>query len=160
MSAHSRARRVGPCLDRTSSRGARFGEDAGSATPFTLMLGLAFIVLPVMVLVLSLPTWEERTVDAQDAARGAAQALVAASTWAQGQAAAAQALAEIIVGDGLPEADMSARYAGSLQPGGSVSVSVTILVPVGVIPGLGSIGALHYTATSVQPVGTYRDSAT
>ena len=44
-----------------------------SATALTLMLGVGFLVLPVMVLVLTLPTWEQRVVDAQDAARSAAR---------------------------------------------------------------------------------------
>jgi len=127
-------------------------------TPLTLMLGLGFIVLPVLVLVLMVPTWEQRTVDAGDAARSAARALVTAPDWGDGVAAAQQAVAEIVTSDGLVPAEVSTAFSGSLDPGQTVTVSVTVLVPVGALPGLGFVGALHYTASSTQHVELYRGS--
>lgn len=88
----------------------------GIATPLSLVLGLGFIVMPVLVLVLMLPTWEQRTVDAQDAARNAARALVVADDWGDGVAAAEQAVSVVASGDGLGAADVSLRLAGSLSP--------------------------------------------
>ncbi len=130
----------------------------GSATPLTLVLGLGFIVMPVLVMVLLLPAWERRTVDAQDAARNAARALVVADDWSDGVAAAEQAVSDAVAGDGLVAADVSLRLAGSLEPGATVTASVTVLMPAGNVPGLGFIGALHYTATSTEHVDAYRAS--
>ncbi len=131
----------------------------GIATPLSLVLGLGFIVMPVLVLVLMLPTWEQRTVDAQDAARNAARALVVADDWGDGVAAAEQAVSVVASGDGLGAADVSLRLAGSLEPGATVTASVTVVVPAGNVPGLGFIGALHYTACSTQHVDAYRASS-
>jgi hypothetical protein len=122
------------------------------------MLGVGLIVLPVLVLVLTIPTWEQRTVDAQDAARAGARALVVADDWQDGALAADDAIDQVIVGDGLVAPDVTVRLAGSLEPGGKVSVAVTVLLPVGNLPGLGFVGVLHYTATSVEHVDNYRDS--
>jgi hypothetical protein len=116
------------------------------------VLGLGLIVMPVLVLVLTLPTWEQRTVDAQDAARNGARALVMADDWDDGVAAADQTVYEIVSSDGLVAGDVSLRLAGS-------SASVTVLVPAGNFPGLGFIGTLHYTASSTEHVDAYRGSA-
>jgi hypothetical protein len=124
------------------------------------MLGVGLIVLPVMVLVLTLPTWEQRTVDAQDAARTAARALVVAGNWGDGVAAADQVVAQVADGDGLPAGDISVQCSGSLEPGGSVTATVTVVVPAGRVPGLGFVGTLHYSATSTEHVDTYRGSPT
>lgn len=137
----------------------RYPVDQGTATPLSLVLGLGLVVMPVLVLVLTLPTWEQRTVDAQDAARNAARALVTSDDWGDGVAAADQAVYEIVSSDGLVAADVALRLAGSLAPGATVTASVTVVVPAGNFPGLGFIGALHYTASSTEHVDAYRDSA-
>jgi hypothetical protein len=123
------------------------------------MLGVGFIVLPVLVLVLTLPAWEQRAVDAQDAARNAARALATAGDWAQGEMAADQVVYEMVTSDGLEAGDVSTQLTGSLDPGGTVTASVTVLVPAGNVPGLGFIGALHYTASSTEHVDSYRASS-
>jgi hypothetical protein len=133
-------------------------DQSGAATPLSLMLGVGLIVLPVLALVLTLPTWEQRTVDAQDMARNAARTLVTADSWQTGIDAANQTVDDISTGDGLTSADVSSSYSGSLTAGGTVTVSVTITIPAGVLPGLGTIGTMHYTATSTEHVDSYRDS--
>ncbi|HTT88166.1 MAG TPA: hypothetical protein VMF65_01340 [Acidimicrobiales bacterium] len=126
----------------------------------TLLLGTTFIVLPVMILVLTLPAWEQRVVDAQDAARNAARALVTADDWDDGVSAANEAVAQMETGDGLPPADLTVTYSGSLDPGGTVKAAVTVVIPAGNLPGLGFVGQLHYTASSTAHVDSYRDSST
>jgi hypothetical protein len=140
--------------------GLRAPDQSGSATPLTLLLGTTFIVLPVMILVLTLPAWEQRVVDAQDAARSAARALVTADNWGDGVSAANQAVAQLVSGDGLPSDDLSVTYSGSLYPGGTVTAAVTVVIPAGNLPGLGFVGELHYTASSTAHVDSYRDSST
>ena len=134
--------------------------ERGAATPLTLVLGVALIVLPVMVLVLTVPIWEQRTVDAQDAARAAARAMVIAQNEPTGIAAADEAVDDVFGGDGIPANDVAVAYTGEDLPGGLVTVSVTVVIPAGEIPGLGWIGELHYTASSTEHVDSYEDSAT
>lgn len=138
----------------------RTWDQRGSAIPLSLLLGTALIVLPVMVLVLTLPAWEQRAVDAQDAARTAARALVTADDWEDGVSAADEAVAQLETGDGLPPTDLTVSYSGSLDPGGSVTAAVTVVIPAGNVPGLGFVGQLHYTASSTEHVDSYGDSST
>jgi len=138
----------------------RAWDQRGSSIPLTLLLGTTFIVLPVMILVLTLPAWEQRVVDAQDAARNAARALVTADDWDDGVSAANEAVAQMETGDGLPPADLTVTYSGSLDPGGTVKAAVTVVIPAGNLPGLGFVGQLHYTASSTAHVDSYRDSST
>jgi hypothetical protein len=135
-------------------------DERGSAIPITLMLGVSLIVLPVMVLVLTLPTWEERTVDAQDAARDAARALVTADNWGDGVSAANNVVSQVVAGDSVPAEDVTVSYSGSLDPGGTVTAAVTVIIPAGNVPGLGFVGVLHYTASSTEHVDSYQDSST
>ncbi len=135
-------------------------DDQGSAIPLTLLLGVALIVMPVMLLVLTLPTWEQRTVDAQDAARDAARALVTADNWGDGVSAANQTVSDLVAGDGLPPEDLTVAYSGTLDPGGTVTAAATVVIPAGNLPGLGFVGELHYTASSTEHVDSYRDSST
>jgi hypothetical protein len=135
-------------------------DQRGSAIPLSLLLGTTLIVMPVMLLVLTLPTWEQRAVDAQDAARSAARALVTADNWEDGVSAANETVSQLAAGDGLPPGDLSVTYSGSLDPGGTVSVAVTVVMPAGNLPGLGFVGELHYTASSTEHVDSYRDSST
>jgi hypothetical protein len=121
-----------------------------------MALGLGLLVLPVLLLVLTLPTWEERTVDARDMAANAARTLATATDWSSGVAAAEQTLAEMAANDGLPGGQVSVAYRGTLSPGATVTAAVTVTIPAGTIPGLGQVGSLHYTASSTQHVDSYK----
>lgn len=134
-----------------------FKDDRGSmSVPLTLVLGLGLIVIPVFLLVLTLPTWEARTVDARDASRNAVRALVTADTWSSGVAAANEAVHEIASNNGVSDADISARYTGSLTRGSEVTATVTITLPDTAIPGIGTFGVSHYTASSTEEVDPFR----
>ena len=131
------------------------GSQDGSA-PLSLALGLGLLVFPVLLLVLTLPTWEARTVDARDAAAAASRALVTSDSWSDGVVAADAVVAEIASTDGVASEDLSATYTGSLTRGGAVIAEVTVTIPAGRIPGIGSFGAMHYSASSTQLVDEFR----
>jgi len=130
-------------------------RQSGSA-PLSLTLGLGLMVIPVLLLVLTLPTWEARTVDARDAASAAARALVTSASWSDGVVSADQLVQEIGATDGVGAGDMSVRFQGSLSRGAEVSAKVTVLIPAAQIPLIGAVGSLHYSATSTQLVDEYR----
>ena len=139
---------------RERLRAARLDE-AGFA-PLTMTLGVCLVVIPVLLLVLTIPTWLERSVDARDAASDAARVIATANTWAAGTAAANQTVAQAVTNDGLNPADVTVSYTGSLNPGDTVTATVTVVLPAGVVPGVGRYGTIHYTATSTQHVDSYR----
>ncbi|HEX3425497.1 MAG TPA: hypothetical protein VHT30_05150 [Acidimicrobiales bacterium] len=126
------------------------------SAPLTLVLGLAFVVIPAFLLVLTLPTWEARTVDARDAARNAVRALVTADNWNDGVTTANQAVEEIAANNGVAADDISATYRGSLTRGSTVTATVTIVMPDTVIPGIGGVGEHSYSASSSEQVDPYR----
>lgn len=140
--------------------GARHASELGAATPLTLMLGIVLVIMPVMILILTVPVWEQRSVDAQDAARAAVTALVVASSEASGVVAGQQAANQVFQGDGIPTREVRVAFTGQDVPGGSVTASVGVVIPVGQLPGLGTIGDLYYTARSTEHVGSYEDSPT
>jgi len=130
-------------------------RQSGSA-PLSLTLGLGLIVIPVLLLVLSLPTWAARTVDAHDAASAAARTLVRSDSWADGVASADQVVQQIGATDAVGSGQLSVSYRGSLTRGAEVSATVTVLIPAAQIPLIGAVGDLHYSATSTQLVDQYR----
>ena len=137
---------------------SRQGSEHGSASPLALMLGLALVVLPTLVAVLSLPAWEGRVVDAQDAARLSVRALAQAPDWPVGVEAAQAAVASVVSGDDISGNDVSEAFSGDLEPGGEVTVSITVTVPATDLPGVGPVGQLHYTAVSTAHVDDYEES--
>ena len=132
--------------------------DEGEVTALALALGVGFIVLPVLVLVLSVPVWEQRVVDAQDAARAAARALAVAPDWEAGALAADGAVRDLLQPDGVAAWQTTVDLSGSLEPGSTVTAVVTVQVPVGVVPGVGRVGNVAYSAVSRQRVSMYRSS--
>lgn len=134
------------------SEGSR---QAGSA-PLSLVLGLGLLLIPVLLLVLTIPTWEARTVDARDAAATAGRTLVTADSWSAGVSAAVQAVEEIGANDGIARSELTTQFQGSLTRGSTVTVEVTIDIPAAEIPLIGTVGSVHYTAVSSQLVDQYR----
>ena len=130
-------------------------RQAGSA-PLSLVLGLGLLLVPLLLIVLSIPTWEARTVDARDAASLAARVLVTSSTWGDGVVAARNAIAEVGTNDGISPDQIRSAFDGSLARGSTVRVEVTVVIPATQIPLVGAVGSLHYTATSYEMVDQYR----
>ena len=131
-------------------------HDESGFAPLTMMLALAVVITPVLLLVLTIPTWLERGVDARDAAANAARTLATADNWQAGTLAANQTVSQLITGDGLDPNLVTTSYGGDLNPGSIVTARVTVTIPAGVIPGIGHYGTVHYTATSTQHVDTYK----
>jgi hypothetical protein len=128
----------------------------GGFAALSLMLGLAFVVMPVLVLVLSLPVWLERAAAAQDAARLAARELATAPDWAEGTSQAQSVVWQLAKAEGWSAASYSLDFAGTLMPAGTVSARVRVAVPVTVVPFLGPVGHVEYSAVSVAHVDSYR----
>jgi hypothetical protein len=133
-------------------------QDEAGFAPLTMALGIGLLIIPVLLLVLTLPGWEERTVDARDAAANAARALATADTWAAGVAAADQTVTEVTTNDGIDPTTVAVNYSGALNAGATVTAAVTVTIPAGTVPGIGAFGTMHYTASSTQHVDSYRSS--
>jgi hypothetical protein len=119
-----------------------------------LVLGLAFLVLPVAMLVLALPTWFAR----QDLARLAAQQAARTAVVHRSGEAGLAAAREIAAGGGLGSGtDLEVAFApsSSLVRGGVVVARATVRMPLALVPGLGEIGSFSWTATFAERADPY-----
>jgi NADH dehydrogenase/NADH:ubiquinone oxidoreductase subunit G len=116
---------------------------------------IAMLLLPIVVLVATMPQWAERKHAATVAAREAARDLV--SNWPNGNPAAAVLVAVDVAGDhGVDAADVDVRVRSVGETRGSqVEVEVKITMPaLGV--GRMSVGSWHYTAHATRRIDDYR----
>jgi hypothetical protein len=129
-------------------------EDGFVATEFALGVGL--LLLPVTMLVLTLPTWSERQTTARAMAREAGRAVAATGVCRPG-------LADDVVKTmarnlDLAAEDVSVRLdcaGGPLEPGSDLEVAVTVRMPAVSIPGIGAVGEWSWTASHREPVDQY-----
>lgn len=130
------------------------GGDSGFIS-LELVLGLALLVVPIALVVLTLPTWLARQNLARLAAQQAARTGVIADSTDQGAAAAAN----VVAGSGLdPGRDLTVTWdtGSSFARGGLVTARATVQSPAVVIPFLGSIGSFPLAATFSERVDLYR----
>ena len=125
------------------------------ATEFAL--GIAVLLVPVVCLVLTMPTWSERKTTARAIVREVAR--VVASTGVCDQESA-KGLTEIMARNlGLPEGDARIElecWTGTvLAPGSELEAAVTVRMPAVDIPGVGPVGEWSWTARHKQPVDRY-----
>ncbi len=116
---------------------------------------IATLLLPVVVLVATMPGWAERRHAATVAAREAARDLV--DTWPNGDPAAAVIVARDVAADhGVDARDLDVRVPSVGEArGDEVEVDVTVTMPaIGV--GAMSVGSWHYTARATRRVDDFR----
>jgi len=122
-----------------------------------LAFGVAVLVLPVTLLVLTFPRWSERQVTARVIGREVARRAVRDGVCDR---AAASAMASSMARNlGVPPGDVSVELGcvdgSGLVPGGDVEASVTIAMPAVHVPGVGAVGAWSWTARHREPVDRY-----
>lgn len=143
-----------------SARGVRgaahrcLGAEDGYVS-LELVLGLALLVLPIALLVLTLPTWLARQNLARLAAQQAARAGVIAASPEQGAAAAGTVVADAGL-DPATDLRVSWQPGSSFARGGLVTARVTVESPAVSIPFLGGVGSFPLTATYSERVDRYR----
>jgi hypothetical protein len=116
---------------------------------------VAFLLLPIVVLVATVPIWAERRHAATVAAREAARELVDA--WPNANPADAVDIAERVAADhGVGSADVVVRVPSAGGDRGSyVRVEVVVRMPAIAVMGMHA-GAWHYTAVALRRVDDYR----
>jgi hypothetical protein len=116
---------------------------------------VALLLLPIIVLVATLPMWAERRHAATVAAREAARVLV--HDWPAADPAEAVAVAfEVAAAHGVAVGDVTVRAPLVAAARGSLlRVEVTVSMPAIAVMGIRA-GAWHYTAVEVRRVDDYR----
>jgi type II secretory pathway pseudopilin PulG len=122
-----------------------------------LVAGIACLVLPVALLVLSLPGWTDRQSAARVAAREAGRTIARDGRCAPDTAR--RIATTVGTNLGVPRRDLSVSVGcapGSVLPaGGAVTVAVTVRQPGVRVPGLGRMGEWSFTARHAEPVDRY-----
>jgi hypothetical protein len=135
-------------------KGDAHGERGFVAIEWTA--AVALLLLPILVLVATLPAWAERRHAATIAAREASRVLV--RDWPAGDVRAAQMVAAFVAADHGVDPDVVDVHvvaAGSGR-GSVVEVRVRMPMPAIAVPGGPTVGGWTYTATSVRRVDDYR----
>ena len=115
----------------------------------------AVLLLPIVVLVATMPGWAERRNAATVAAREAAREIV--DNWpAASVADATETAREVAADHGVDRGDLEVRV-GSADTGraSEISVHVDVLMPALAVAGM-KVGAWHYTAVAVRRIDDYR----
>lgn len=139
-------------------------EGEAGAAPIEFVTGLGLLVLPVVVLVVSLPVWAEVQAMGRLAAQQAARTIVTASEPAAAMPAATAA-AESVAANygrelaGAPHAkwtnpDGDAAEAG--EPGQAVTVTVAVRMPALPLPLIGDATAFDWEVAHTEVVDRYR----
>jgi hypothetical protein len=125
------------------------------ATEFAF--GFVALVIPVALVVITLPRWSERQVTARVIAREAARRAAQAGVCDAGAARdlAAEMAGNLGVDPAELEVQLTCRDGVSLVPGSDVETSVTVAMPAVQLPGLGAVGAWSWTAKHREPVDRY-----
>lgn len=135
---------------------ARRATGEGGAAPIELGLGAAVLLLPVAVLVLTLPTWIERQSAARVAAREAARTAVLADTPATAVSAGERAAAEAAANHGLEPGAFDVVITGTLERHGSMAATVTAHYPATFFFGFTDVTAFTWSVTHTEKVDRYR----
>jgi hypothetical protein len=116
---------------------------------------IALLLLPVVVVVATMPGWAERRHAATVAAREAARDLV--DNWPNGDVAAAVLVATDVAADhGIDFADIEVRVPSVGEArGGEVVVEVEVTMPAIGVGGM-SVGSWRYTARATRRIDDYR----
>jgi hypothetical protein len=122
-----------------------------------LVLGVVALMLPVAMVVLTLPRWSERQVTARAVTREVARR--AARDGVCDEDAARDRAAEMARDLGVPPGQLSVELrcpeGASLPPGSDVEVQVTVEMPAVQLPLVGAVGAWSWTAGHREPVDFY-----
>lgn len=116
---------------------------------------IALLLLPIVVLVASMPGWAERRHAATVAAREAARELV--DQWPNANPDGATLVAVDIAADhGINAADVDVRVPSvGVERGDEVAVEVEVTMPAIGVDGM-SVGSWHYTARATRRIDDFR----
>ncbi len=116
---------------------------------------IALLLLPVTMLVASLPSWSTREHSATVIAREAAR--LAAQQWPnQSDAAIDTLVVDTATNLGADPRQVTIEVTSDQFRGGQVRATVTIVMPAISVPGIGTAGAWHWSTTATVRIDDYR----
>ena len=122
-----------------------------------LLAGVAVLLLPTVLLVVSLPVWSERQFGATVAAQEAVRIVV--RDYPIDQIRAAETFGEITARHyGIEAHQIEVVVTADFRRGGIVVARVTVDMPAVQLPGVGAIGRWSWTATATRRIDDYHSA--
>lgn len=134
------------------SRGRR--QDGLAA--IELSLGICLFLLPVAMIVFTLPTWPERQNLARAAAEEAALLAVSATNPTDGYLAGEIAVERTAINHGLDPTDLTITWDGQWCRGCEITAHVQVRIPAITIPMITTIAETSWTASHTERLDDYR----
>lgn len=131
-------------------------DERGISGALDMTLAVGLIMLPVVMLVASLPAWVETRSMAELAAQEAARTVVLADDQAGGEAAGTAAARLIATNHGIDGSSLTISYTGVLEWGQEITATVRVPMPVLSIPLIGTFTVGDFTAQHTERVDDYR----
>jgi hypothetical protein len=128
--------------------------DEGGFVAVEWVLAIALLLLPVVLLVATLPNWAERRHAATVAAREAAASAVVRAQVDPDHARVVGR--EVAANYGIEPSDVDVQVNTGVARGDYVTVEVRVRMPAVVVPGLVQAGEWTYTATQHRRLDDYR----
>jgi hypothetical protein len=122
-----------------------------------LAAGVALLVLPVVLLVLTFPRWSERQTTARVIAREVARRSARDAVCDRGAARdlGATMARNLGVDPSQVSVELECSDGADLAPGGDVQARVTVAMPAVQVPGVGAVGGWSWTARHREPIDRY-----
>jgi hypothetical protein len=130
-------------------------DDRAGFVELELVGAIALLLLPVLLLVASLPRWVDARHAAASAAREAARSAALAYP-ADGAPPAAAAVADVAARHGLDPDLLDLELRTGERRGDTVVATVTVHVPGLAVPGVGWLGAWDASVTSTRRIDDHR----
>lgn len=121
-----------------------------------LALFTSLILMPVLILVASLPTWWERQSLATLAAQEAARTAALSSSWNDGVERADALAAQLAANHGVDPADLSVALTGTLDPDAEITAISTVRVPTTIVPLIVEVPSFTLSARHTELVDPFR----
>lgn len=135
-------------------RQLRRGQEGFIAAEWAFAIG--FLLLPAALLVVSFPRWSERQNMAKVAAAEASRAVALANDTDSGIDRARALVAEIAGNHGVDPTTVTVSFAGTTTRGGTVTATVSVVLPALSVPGVGSLGTVQWSTSHSELVDQYR----
>ncbi|MGH9025651.1 MAG: hypothetical protein ACRDWD_05960 [Acidimicrobiia bacterium] len=135
----------------------RRGRDRGFVA-IELAFGAGLLLIPVAMLVLTVPSWSERQATARAIVREVTRSAAVTGVC---DPAAAETIADTMAANlGVDPAevrlDLQCFPGQRLPRGGEITASVTVRMPAVHIPGVTDVATWRWTARHAEPVDPYR----
>ena len=119
-------------------------------------LGVGLLLIPIGMLVITIPVWPARQSVARVAATEAARTAVQQATLPQAVGAGDDAAHRVAQNYGLDPSDLTVAWRGDVGRGGAMTAVVNIRMPAVAVPGIGGVGAWTWTVAHTEKVDAYR----